>query len=119
MKDGEVVQIGTPLDLIMNPADDYVFEFTADVPWERILHAGDVVRPLEPRDTHVKGRVAQGITIETLLPYLAKHEDGVLVEDAAGEVLGIATAHGVMKALATGAEDRHVVREVSSTQEPS
>jgi glycine betaine/proline transport system ATP-binding protein len=32
MKDGEVVQVGTPQQVIMNPADDYVDEFTKDVP---------------------------------------------------------------------------------------
>ena len=34
-------------------------------------------------------------------------------------VLGIATAHGVMKALATGSEDRQVVREDAAEQEHS
>lgn len=114
MKDGEVVQIGTPLDLIMNPADDYVFEFTCDVPWERILHAEDVMRPLEERDKVVKGRVARDTSVEDLLPYLAEQEDGVLVEDEDGQVLGVATARGVVKALATGSEDRQVVREIAS-----
>ncbi|QIE48196.1 betaine/proline/choline family ABC transporter ATP-binding protein (plasmid) [Pseudohalocynthiibacter aestuariivivens] len=114
MKDGEVVQIGTPLDLILNPADDYVFEFTSDVPWERILHAEDVMRPIEDRDKIVKGRVAHNTSVEDLLPYLAEHEDGVLVEDENGLVLGVATARGVVKALATGSEDRQVVREVST-----
>lgn len=114
MKDGEVIQIGTPLELILNPADDYVFEFTCDVPWERILHAEDVIRPIEARDKDVKGRVARDTSVEDLLPYLAEHEDGVLVEDEDGRVLGLATARGVVKALATGSEDRQVVREISS-----
>ena len=28
MRDGMVVQVGTPAELIVNPADDYVAEFT-------------------------------------------------------------------------------------------
>lgn len=36
MKDGQIVQVGTPLELIMKPADAYVRVFTMDVPWESI-----------------------------------------------------------------------------------
>ncbi|BAS12474.1 glycine betaine transport ATP-binding protein OpuAA [Arthrobacter sp. Hiyo8] len=32
MRDGEVVQIGTPADIVANPADDYVRDFISDVP---------------------------------------------------------------------------------------
>jgi len=45
MRDGQIVQIGRPVDLILNPADDYVKEFTNDVPWEMVLTAGDVADP--------------------------------------------------------------------------
>ena len=31
MKDGEIIQIGTPEELVLNPATDYVAEFTRDV----------------------------------------------------------------------------------------
>ena len=35
MRDGRVVQIGTPEELILNPADDYVAQFTGEVPASR------------------------------------------------------------------------------------
>ena len=37
MNEGIIVQIGSPEDLIMKPADDYVKEFTEDLPRERLL----------------------------------------------------------------------------------
>ena len=40
MKDGRVVQMGTPADLVLRPADDYVAEFTKDVPRVRVITAG-------------------------------------------------------------------------------
>ena len=36
MNEGRIVQIGSPEDLIMKPADDYVKEFTEDLPREEI-----------------------------------------------------------------------------------
>ena len=53
MKDGRVVQMGTPADLVLRPADDYVAEFTKDVPRVRVITAGEidgVGRPLGKRD---------------------------------------------------------------------
>lgn len=45
MKDGEVSQIGTPEEIVANPANDYVQEFTEDVPRYKVLSAGKVMRP--------------------------------------------------------------------------
>jgi len=44
MKDGEVVQVGTPDQVIMNPANDYVEEFTKDVPRSRVLTAESIMK---------------------------------------------------------------------------
>ena len=39
LKDGKVVQVGAPIDIITNPADDYVAEFVRDVNRARVLTA--------------------------------------------------------------------------------
>ncbi|MBA2529595.1 MAG: glycine betaine/L-proline ABC transporter ATP-binding protein [Euzebyales bacterium] len=39
MRDGDIVQIGTPQDLVARPADDYVADFTRDVNRARVLTA--------------------------------------------------------------------------------
>jgi glycine betaine/proline transport system ATP-binding protein len=44
MKDGEVVQIGTPAEVVMSPATDYVREFTKDVPRTRVLRARSLMQ---------------------------------------------------------------------------
>lgn len=43
MKDGQVVQIGTPEDILTNPADDYVARFVADVDVSKVLTAGSIM----------------------------------------------------------------------------
>jgi glycine betaine/proline transport system ATP-binding protein len=37
MKDGEIVQIGTPQEIVSQPADDYVSEFVKDVPRGQVI----------------------------------------------------------------------------------
>jgi len=43
MRDGVIVQIGTPDEIIVNPADDYVAEFTRDVPKGRYAHVSSMM----------------------------------------------------------------------------
>src|SRR5438128_2147932 len=45
MKDGRFVQVGTPEDVVAHPADDYVADFTRDVPRAHVLTARTIMRP--------------------------------------------------------------------------
>ncbi len=110
MRDGAVVQIGRPIDLILNPADDYVREFTQDVPWERILRAEDILDGAA-KPTDDLNKVAAGTLVETLLPALAEHEKGVIVEAEDGSTLGVATARGLAAALAGGCAPSSTAQE--------
>ncbi len=44
MKDGEFVQIGTPEEVVLHPIDDYVKDFTEDVPRYKVLTAGAIMK---------------------------------------------------------------------------
>ena len=101
MRDGKIVQIGTPVDLILNPADDYIREFTNDVPWESILHAADIAEAPTGSIDHLL-KVPASALVESLLSKLVENEDGLAVEDEDGTLLGVATTRGLVAALATG-----------------
>ena len=45
MKDGEFVQIGMPEELVSNPINDYVRDFTRDVPRSKVITARSVMTP--------------------------------------------------------------------------
>lgn len=44
MKDGEIVQIGTPEEIVSQPADDYVSEFVRDVPRGKVVMAKSIMK---------------------------------------------------------------------------
>jgi glycine betaine/proline transport system ATP-binding protein len=44
MKDGEFVQVGTPEEIVARPVDDYVREFTKDVPRSKVLTARAIMK---------------------------------------------------------------------------
>ncbi|MEW2305348.1 glycine betaine/L-proline ABC transporter ATP-binding protein [Streptomyces sp. NPDC006655] len=45
MRDGRVVQLGTPEEIVGSPADDYVREFVRDVPREQVMTVRRAMRP--------------------------------------------------------------------------
>ena len=45
MRDGEIVQIGTPEEIVSSPADDYVSEFVKDVPRGKVISAESIMEP--------------------------------------------------------------------------
>lgn len=86
MADGKVVQIGTPEELITNPADDYVAKFTEKVPRSKVVTVQTVMGPVRPdlcgppvkADTLVADVAEQALSGPETLP----------VADANGEVIG-------------------------------
>src|SRR5690349_7249560 len=48
MRDGEIVQIGTPAQVVGAPADDYVRDFVSEVPRSHVLTLRWVMRPPHP-----------------------------------------------------------------------
>ena len=47
MKDGRVVQIGTPEEIVTNPADDYVRDFVQDISKLKLVYAHTIMEPLD------------------------------------------------------------------------
>jgi glycine betaine/proline transport system ATP-binding protein len=71
MKDGAVVQIGTPEEILTQPADDYVKRFVQNVDRSRVITASSVMRRVRtimlPKDgPHVAVRVMEKLGISTI-----------------------------------------------------
>mgnify|MGYP001829149963 CR=1 FL=1 len=99
MRDGMVIQVGTPAELIVNPADDYVAEFTNDVPMVRVLSGQDVLDSEQAASPDMVSRDCRS-SVEELLPLLAEHREGIAVTRD-GETIGVVTASSVISALAS------------------
>ncbi|GLR50281.1 betaine/proline/choline family ABC transporter ATP-binding protein [Shinella yambaruensis] len=87
MRDGAVVQIGTPAEIALVPANDYIAEFLRDVPLLRVIRAADVMRPA----TDGKPALPQFSTedvLEDILPVLLGGAAAVGICDAAGTLVG-------------------------------
>lgn len=101
MKDGEIVQIGTPPEIVLNPINDYVAEFTKDVPINRVVTVEDMMEPyegiLDPNDS-----CNTEMCLDEVLPFFAEKPSGFAVTNSDGIVLGQITAEKVLGTLANG-----------------
>jgi glycine betaine/proline transport system ATP-binding protein len=106
MKDGAIIQIGTPEDLVVNPATDYVAEFTREVPRAKVLTAGSVMSVFgadgTPSEGDLAGRVAAGERIEVLAAEVVAADKPFLVIDESGAALGLLTREAVLQVLVGG-----------------
>ena len=98
MKDGAIIQIGTPEELVINPADDYVEEFTNDLSRAKVLSARTVMSEPEP-DAQVGGRVSSSTKIQDLAEDLIKSELPFHVVDKDDNVIGQLTRDAVVDVL--------------------
>jgi len=103
MKDGKVVQIGSPAEVVMSPADDYVQEFTQDVPRVKVITAGDIMSPVA-NGLGTAGAVPATMTLEHLMPKFSEGLDAIAVSDD-GKVVGQVSPQAVLQALAAAADD--------------
>lgn len=51
MKDGQIVQTGTPEEIVTQPADDYVADFVAGISKLKLVFAHTVMQPVEAYET--------------------------------------------------------------------
>lgn len=106
MKDGEIVQIGTPQEIVATPADAYVREFTRDVPRAKVLTAGAVMQGSEPAVFDNSDRanvVREDDTLESIIPRILATDDPLPVLSASGETIGSIDRATVLKAIADDA----------------
>ena len=107
MKDGTIVQAGTPEELVLEPADDYVAEFTRNVPKAKVIRVGALMRPAAGGDvasnvTNGTRSVSVGARIADVAPLFAAGQDTLGVVDDAGVAIGLLRRDDVAAVLMRG-----------------
>jgi len=102
MREGEVIQIGRPVDIVLNPADGYVADFTEDVPLMRVISVGDVMDQVADTGPGANGGEPIGAetVLEELVPRLAAGATAFAVRGEDGRPLGTVRAGAVLEILA-------------------
>jgi glycine betaine/proline transport system ATP-binding protein len=100
MKDGEIVQMGTPQQIVAYPANEYVREFVKDVPRAKVLTARTIMNTdNHTANTTYVARVQANTTLEQLIPITAELDTPLAVTED-GAIIGTIDRTAVMMALA-------------------
>jgi glycine betaine/proline transport system ATP-binding protein len=99
MKDGRIAQIGTPTEILTEPADEYVRSFVENVDRTKIVPARTVMRDLHDAETvSADGpSVSPHTPIAELLPTLMDAEGPLAVRDSDGTLQGVVSREAVME----------------------
>jgi glycine betaine/proline transport system ATP-binding protein len=100
MRNGEIVQVGSPEELVLHPRNDYVAAFTQDAPRAKVLTAATIMRNCPP-DFRRDGQpgVDADAKLEELMPLLAESEAPLAVLNKSGEALGCVDRQAILRAL--------------------
>ncbi len=98
MKDGAIIQIGTPEALVTNPATDYVAEFTREIPRAKVLSARAIMAAADPGGEFA-GRVGAATKIEDLAKQAMDSDAPLAVIGDDDAVIGQLTREAVLEVL--------------------
>ena len=99
---GKLVQVGSPVDIIMNPADDYVAAFVKDVNRAKVIKAKIIMTPANEANGIDKSnlvKVQEDQFIEDFLPEVVCTNANCEVVDKQGKTKGYITNKELQKSL--------------------
>ncbi len=106
MKDGVIVQIGSPEDIVMNPADDYVREFVQGISKLKLVKAHSIMEPIGSYSGALEGapRADEGSDLDQLIDLAVNTEMPVVITDAGADV-GVVTNPRLLRGIQGGKQE--------------
>ena len=86
LRDGEIIQTGSPEDILLGPKDKYISNFIKDINRGRMLKVSSIMR----KNTSIKApKILDNISIEDAIPILASASDRLAaVVNKNGNIIG-------------------------------
>ena len=106
MKDGVIVQIGTPEQIVMNPADEYVREFVQGISKLKLVKAHSIMEPVESYGKPLDGapRADHEAVLDQLIDLAVGTELPVVITDGGVDV-GVVTKPRLLRGIQGGKDD--------------
>jgi glycine betaine/proline transport system ATP-binding protein len=99
MRDGAIVQMGTAMDLVLNPVDDYVADFLRDIPKSHVLTLEVIARPLRDGEADNGPALEASTIIKEATPTIISSVPPVRVMKM-GAMVGYASSDDVLALIA-------------------
>ena len=103
MRDGRFVQVGTPEQVVSNPADEYVRNFVRDVPRSHVVTVESIMTPATTSDNASQswsGTFPPSAKIREIIAALATSADPVAIRDNHGVLVGTVGRSDALRVIA-------------------
>lgn len=110
MRDGQVIQTGTPEEIVMHPADDYVAEFVAGISRLKIVKASAVMTPLAAFESEHGALTGDALTFDkgtslgTLIDASLETQNPIAIVDENNQRVGAITRTDLLRIVSEGQE---------------
>jgi glycine betaine/proline transport system ATP-binding protein len=98
MRDGAIVQLGTPEELVGSPADDYVANFVRDIPRANVLTLRWIMRDPRPGEEKQGPELDVSTTVQDAVPLVAATAGTVRAVEN-GRTVGVVDRETVLHAM--------------------
>ena len=98
MKDGLIIQVGTPEQLVINPATNYVKEFTNDILRSKVLTASSIMEEISNK-TNNYIKINEKSVVESFAADLIDNNKNALVVNDENKEVGVITKEKVIDIL--------------------
>ena len=110
MRDGKVIQIGTPEEIVVNPADEYVADFVKGISRLKVVQAKSIMQSVEAYEKkHGKlwddpESVKDNELLSGLIEKSKSKDKPLVVKDTKNQVIGVITQADLLKAVIEGSD---------------
>ena len=100
MDQGRIVQIGSPEDLVLNPANDYVARFVKNVPRSKVVRVSNIMRNATSADSVGDWVVNANDRLAEVAPRIGESTQSIAIQDDDGVTLGYVDRDKFLRVLA-------------------
>jgi glycine betaine/proline transport system ATP-binding protein len=108
MRDGKVIQIGTPEEIVVSPADDYVADFVKGISRLKVVQAKSIMQTVENFENK-NGKITNDLEIvnesdllSKLIETSASKDKPIIVNNNQNKIVGVISQSDLLKAVIEG-----------------
>ena len=99
MKEGKIIQLGTPEEIVLHPADAYVADFVEGISRLHLIKAHSILSAVTPYTRRSDASANLNDDLQTLIDLSLKHGEGDIRIIDRGQMVGVVTRENLLKAV--------------------
>jgi len=110
MRDGKVIQIGTPEQIVISPADEYVADFVKGISRLKVVQAKSIMQTIEDYESRNSKlpddlqSVGENELLSKLIEISKSNQKSLIVKDNNQKSIGVITQSDLLKAVVEGSD---------------